>query len=91
MMTGAEPVSFRKSIKGEMHPNQNWACYVRYLKIINTFLKCIMQVSWSKLGNSDTQIYGTNVLEGQAVFELLIKTIFCTFWSINFGLGTGPP
>ena len=25
--------------KGEVHPNQNWVCFVYYLKIINTILK----------------------------------------------------
>ena len=25
--------------KGELHPNQNLACFVLYLKIIHTFLK----------------------------------------------------
>ena len=25
--------------KGELHPKQKWACFVRYLKIINTFFE----------------------------------------------------
>ena len=32
-------------LKGELHPNQKLACFVLYLKIINTFLKkkiCIL-------------------------------------------------
>ena len=35
-------------IKGELHPNQNWACFVCYLKINNIFLKNL-QVFWNKL------------------------------------------
>ena len=28
-----------QSLKGELHPDQKSACFVLYLKIINTFLK----------------------------------------------------
>ena len=34
---------------GNCTPNQNWACFVRYLKIINTFLKdnmILKQIVW---------------------------------------------
>ena len=31
------PQNVSNMIKGWLHPNQNWACFVRYLKVINTF------------------------------------------------------
>ena len=33
-------------IKGKCTPNQNLACFVHYLKIINTFLKKYKQIVW---------------------------------------------
>ena len=39
----------------------------------------MIQTSWSKL--SEKLKYGIKILLGQLVVELLIKTLFRTFWS----------
>ena len=36
-------------LKGELHPIQKLACFVLYLKIINTFFEKIIYASYSKL------------------------------------------
>ena len=72
--------TFHGTLRGKGTPNQNLACFVHYLKIINTFLEnnmCIMEQIVSKALKN-----GIKILVGQAVLELLIKTIFCMFWSI---------
>ena len=38
-------------LKGELHPNQKWACFVFCLKTINTFLKNNIYAPYSKLSN----------------------------------------
>ena len=43
-------IIYYTNIKGKLHPNQIWACFVRCLKIINTFfgnIICILkQIVW---------------------------------------------
>ena len=39
-----DPISIKESdssLKGELHPNRNWACFKRYLKIIQNIWKVI--------------------------------------------------
>ena len=58
-------------------PELKLACFVCYLKIINTFFRKIMNASQSllikKLKN------GIEILAGQAVFKLWIKTVKIMF------------
>ena len=59
-------------------PNQNWACFMCYLKIINKFLKnyiTILSNFFEKLKN------GIKISEGHTVLVLLIKTCKIVFWS----------
>ena len=54
------------SFKGYYIPNLKLACFVCYLKTINTFLKNI--ASWSK--HYKELKTGIEILVGQAVFKL---------------------
>ena len=68
-------------LKGNWTPDQNLACFVLCLKIINTFFEKITYASYIKLSKelkNSTEIYA-----GLVVLELLIKTIFWLFWSIT--------
>ena len=58
-------------LRGNCTPNQKLTCFVLYLKIINTFLKT--NESYSKLSRKLKNSIEIQV--GQAVLELLIKTI----------------
>ena len=64
-------------VKGNctLNQNSNWACFVYYLKIMNTVMKNIMsilkQIVW------ETKKNGNKISVGQMVLELLIKAIFC--------------
>ena len=65
--------------------NQNWGCFVRYLKMINIFglnNSILKQIVW------ETQ-NGSKILADQAVIELLIKTT-CIFWSTTHEPPLGP-
>ena len=66
-----------------MHPNQNWACDVHYIKIINTLKK--KQNKTKHIWNQLTQKlkYGIKTSIGYAVLELLIKMCKILFWSIT--------
>ena len=59
-------------------PNQKFAYFVLYLK---TILK-ILYASNSKLSKELKN--GIKIQVSQAVFELLIKTLFWLFWSITY-------
>ena len=65
--------------RGCYTPNQKLACFVLYVKIINTFLK--NNASGSKLSKELKN--GIEILVGQAVFKLWIKTVKIVFWSIT--------
>ena len=67
-------------LRGYCTPDQKLACFVLYLKIINIFMKNIY-ASYSKLPNELKN--GIEIYVGQAVLELLIKTLFWLFWSIT--------
>ena len=57
---------------GLLHPNLKLACFVCYLKIINTLLKnnvCMI------LKLSKENKYGIDILVGHAFFKLKIKTV----------------
>ena len=71
------------AVKVEAHRKQNWAHFVYYLKIINTFFGKIMEGSWNKMfGGGDPQKCHLHLV-GKMVFELLMETIFCMFWSVT--------
>ena len=60
----ASNVVLDKSLKGVMHPNQKLACFVCYLKIINTFLKnniCI----WKQIAQGTQN--GIEILIGEVM------------------------
>ena len=57
-------------------PNQNCAYFVHYLRIINTLKKYIIGILKQIVWEIKT---GIQIVGGQAVLELLIKTIFCLF------------
>ena len=63
--------------KGEWYPKPS---FVHYLKIINTNLKnnisILEQIVWGTFN-------GIRMLVGQVVLELLIKMVFCMFWSVS--------
>ena len=63
---------------GNCTPDQNWACFVYYLKMFNTYLKNYMSTLklYEKFAND------IKISVGQIV-ALLIKTIFWIFWSIT--------
>ena len=66
--------------KGNCTLNQNWACFMPYLKIIKNVLKSNKHPVANCLQNSK---YVIETSVSQMVLELLIRTIFCTFWSIT--------
>ena len=70
-------------LRGNCTPNQKLACFVLFLKIINTFLQIIyiIYTSYSKLFKELKN--GIDSLVGQAVFKLRIKTVKILFWSIT--------
>ena len=57
--------------------NQNWACFLHNLKIVNTVLKN-NTAPWSKL--SEKLQRNIKILVGQTVLELLIKTRSIFVW-----------
>ena len=65
-----KPALFR----GHYSPNQNLACFMLYLKIMNTLLKKKIYASYSKLAKELKT--GTKIFVGQTILELLIKTLF---------------
>ena len=67
-------------LKGELHPNQKLASFVLYLKIINTILKNNICISMQIVQGTK---HGIEILVGQAVFKLWIKTVKILFWSIT--------
>ena len=73
-------------LRGNCTPNQNWACFVRYLKIINTVVKTNMiilkQIAW------ETQKRYLKLV-GQAVLEMLIRICNILFWSTTQELLSG--
>ena len=62
--------------------NQKLACFVFYLKIINTFWKK-KKIYASKSKLSKELKNGTEILESQVVFRLWIQTVKILFWSIT--------
>ena len=57
----------------QLSVNLELACFVCYLKIVNTFMKKIMYASFGKLFKKlKSRI---KICVGQSVLELLIKTI----------------
>ena len=60
------------ALKGELHPSQNWACFVRYFKIINWHY-FETRVNYPR--NSEMTLNFSR----QLVFELLIKALFARF------------
>ena len=72
-----------KTLRGYCTPNQKLACFVLYLKIINTFLK-ITYTSYCKLFKALKN--GIESLVSQAVFRLSwlwIKTVKMLFGSVT--------
>ena len=63
---------------GNCTPDQNWACFVYYLKMFNTYLKNYMSTLklYEKFAND------IKISVGQVV-ALLFKTIFWIFWSVT--------
>ena len=61
-------------------PTPKLACFVLYLKMINIFLK-IIYASYSKLSKKLKN--GIEILVGQVVFKLWIKTVKMLFGSIT--------
>ena len=54
---------------------------VHYLKIINKVLKNAVSIRKQIISESQKWWYVVRILVDQAVLELTIKTVFCTFWS----------
>ena len=68
-----------KNRKGVIHTNLKLAYFVCYLKIINTFLKHNIGI----LSNLSKELkIGIEILVGQSVFKLRIKTVKILFWLI---------
>ena len=61
--------------------NQYWACFMCYLKIINTV--CIL--------SGKLKFFLIKILVAQTVLELMKKPIFCMFWLININSKTAWP
>ena len=60
-------------LRGRLHPNQKLACFVLYLKVINTFLRK-KYASYSKLSKEIKK--GIKISVDQATLEILTKTLF---------------
>ena len=60
-------------LRGYSSSYQNLACFVLYLKIINNFFEKINYDSYNKLFKELKN--GIEILVGQAVFMLQIKTV----------------
>ena len=56
---------------------QKLACFVLYLKIINNFLKNKSSILWKIVQGTQN---GIEILVGQAVFKLQIKTVKMLFF-----------
>ena len=65
------------SLRGYCTPNIELACFVCYLKIVNTFMKNIECILYSKLSKERKSSIEMKVC--RAVFELLIKTMLLLF------------
>ena len=74
MQAGITSVLKSWSLRGYCAINQELACFVLYLKTINTFLEKIIYASHSKFSNELKN--GIGIKAGQAFLELLIKTSF---------------
>ena len=70
-----------QSLRGYPAHNLKLACFVCYLKIINTFFKKILHASESELSKKLKN--GIEILVDQAGFKLWIKTFKIVFWSIT--------
>ena len=68
------------SFKGVLHPNQKLACFVLYLKIINTILENHIYASYSKSSKGEKK---KKKKSRPSVFKLWIKTVKMLFVSIN--------
>ena len=66
-------------LRGYCIPNQNLACFVLHLKIINSIFK-MRYAPYTKFSKKLKN--GIEIEVGQAVLEL-IKTLFGLFWSIT--------
>ena len=71
---------FTITLTGYCTPNQKLACFVLYLKIVDTFKKNNIYASCRQLSKELKN--GITIQISQAVLELLIKH-FWLFWSIN--------
>ena len=75
------------ALRGYCTPDQKLACFVLYLKIVNIFLKKTIYACYSKFSKKLKN--GIEILVGQAVLKLWIKTLKMLFGSITqepFGL-----
>ena len=68
-------------LRGYCTPYQKLACFVLYLKIINTFLKNNIYASHGKL-SKELKHY-IEILVDKAIFKLWIKTFKIMFGSIT--------
>ena len=71
-------------LRGYCIPNQNWACFVPYLKIINIFLEethIYICASWSKYPKELQN--GIAILVGQAVVLKTVKKNSLAYLNFN--------
>ena len=66
----------KNGLRGNCTPNQTWARFVRFLKVINIFWKFLVNILKQIVRGTKN---GITILIGQSVLGLLSKTIFCMF------------
>ena len=77
-----EKFQWNFKLRGYCTSYQKLACFVLYLKIINNFFEKINYASYKKLFKELKN--GIEILVGQLVFKLQIKTVQnVVFWSIT--------